>query len=138
MKTYLDTVFNSYGWDLTPTSLPINPSNEFVSALDDVTPLNPVERTRADNTRFRYRAAIGELIWPMITTRSEISYHVVKLSQFSSNPAKVHYDDVYGIFQYLFGTRNDGLAYTRKIPSDWGHVPLYLPGFIATPYVKLP
>jgi hypothetical protein len=26
-KTYLDTVFNNNGWDLTPTSLPMNPSN---------------------------------------------------------------------------------------------------------------
>jgi hypothetical protein len=111
-KTYLDTVFTNYGWNLTPTSLPMNPSNEFVRALDDATPLDPVERTRADNTRFRYRAAIGELIWPMITTRPEISYPVVKLSQFSSNPAKVHYDAVYGIFQYLFGTRKDDLTYT--------------------------
>jgi hypothetical protein len=67
-KTYLDTVFTNYGWNLTPTSLPMNPSNEFFRALDDATPLDPVERTRADNTRFRYRAAIGELIWPMITT----------------------------------------------------------------------
>jgi hypothetical protein len=137
-KTYLDAVFNNYGWDLTPTSLPMNPSNECVRALDDATPLDPIEPTRAKNTRFCYCAAIGEVVWPMITTRPEISYPVVKLSQFSSNPAKVHYDAVYGIFQYLFGTRNDGLAYTRKIPSDWGHVPLYLPGFIATPYVKLP
>jgi hypothetical protein len=30
-KTYMDTVFKNYGWkDLTPTSLPMNPSNEFV------------------------------------------------------------------------------------------------------------
>jgi hypothetical protein len=127
-KTYLDTVFTNYGWNLTPTSLPMNPSNEFVRALDDATPLDPVERTRADNTRFRYRAAIGELIRPMITTRPEISYPVVKLSQFSSNTAKVNYDAVYGIFQYLFGTRNDGITYTLTVPTDWGpiitHVPL--------------
>jgi hypothetical protein len=127
-KTYLDTVFNNYAWDLTPTSLPMNPSNEFVRALDDATPLDPVERTRADNARFHYCAAIGELIRPMITTRPEISYPVIKLSQFSSNPVKVHYDAVYGIFQYLLGTRNDDLTYTRTVPTDWGpvitHVPL--------------
>jgi hypothetical protein len=30
-KTYLDTVFKKYVWiDITPTSLPMNPSNEFV------------------------------------------------------------------------------------------------------------
>jgi hypothetical protein len=34
-KAYLDTVFKNYGWnDITPTSLPMNPSNEFVRALD--------------------------------------------------------------------------------------------------------
>jgi hypothetical protein len=64
----------------------------------------------------------------MITMRPEILYLVVKLSQLSSNPEKVHYDAVYGIFQYIFGTRNDGLTYTRKIPTNWGpvlaHVPL--------------
>jgi hypothetical protein len=69
-KTYLDTVFKNYGWKyLTPTSLPMNPSNEFVRALDSAEPLDPYECSRLDNTRFRYRAAIGELIWPMITTQ---------------------------------------------------------------------
>jgi hypothetical protein len=69
-KTNLDTVFKNYGWkDLTPTLLPIGPSNEFVRALDFSEPLAPSKRSRLDNTRFRYRAAIGELIWPMITTR---------------------------------------------------------------------
>jgi hypothetical protein len=36
-KSYLYTVFNNYAWSLTPTSLPMNR-------------LDPVERTRADNT----------------------------------------------------------------------------------------
>jgi hypothetical protein len=44
-KTYLDAVFNNYGWDLTSTSLSMNPSNEFVRALGGATPLDPVERT---------------------------------------------------------------------------------------------
>ena len=122
-KTYLDTVFKAYDWaDITPTSLPMNPSNEFVRALDSAEPLDPTQRSRLDSTRFRYRAAIGELIWPMITTRPELSYPVVKLSQFASSPATIHYDAVYGIFQYLSGTRNDGLTYTRPKPLLWGPV----------------
>jgi hypothetical protein len=68
-KTYLDTVFKNYGWKyLTPTSLPMNPSNEFTRALDSAEPREPSERSRLDNTRFCYHAAIGELIWMMITT----------------------------------------------------------------------
>jgi hypothetical protein len=122
MKSYLDTVFTNYGWDLTPTSLPMNPSNKCVHALDDATPFDSIERTRADNTHFCYRAATGELIWRMITTRPEIWYPDIKLSQFSPNPAKVHYDALYGIFQYLFGTLNNGITYTRKFPTDWAPI----------------
>jgi hypothetical protein len=126
-KTYLNTVFNNYGWDLTPTSIRMNPLNKFARSLDDTPSLDPVNRTRADNTRFRYHAAIGELIWPVITTRPEISYPVVKLSQLSSNPAKVHYDAVYGICQYIFGTRNGGLAYTHNVPTNWGPIVTNVP-----------
>jgi hypothetical protein len=106
----------------------MNPSNEFVRSLNSAKPLDLSERSRLDNTRFRYRAAIGELIWPMITTRPELSYPVVKLSQFATSPATIHYDAVYGIFQYLSGTRDDGLTYTRPKPMTSGlvlkHTPL--------------
>jgi hypothetical protein len=110
-KTYLDSVFTNYGWnDITPTPLPINSSNEFVRALDSVEPLNPNHRASINSTRFRYRAAIGELIWPMITMHPELSYPIIKISQFATNPATIHYAAVFGIFQYLSGTRNDGLT----------------------------
>jgi hypothetical protein len=65
----LDTVFNKYGWnDITPTSLLMNPSNEFIRALDSAELLKPTHRSCLDSTHFRYCDAIGELIWPMITT----------------------------------------------------------------------
>jgi hypothetical protein len=74
------------------------------------------------NTRFRYRAAIGELIWQTITTRPESSYPVVKLSQFATSPATIHYNAVYGIFQYLSGTHDDGITYTLPDTLTWGPV----------------
>jgi hypothetical protein len=58
----------------------------------------------------------------MITTRPELSYPVVKLSQFATSPATIHYDAVYVIFQYLSGTRNDSLTYTRPDTLTWGPV----------------
>jgi hypothetical protein len=98
-KTYLDTVFKNYGCkDLSPTSLPMNPSNEFVRSLESAEPLGPSERSRLENTRFRYRAEIGELMWPMITTRPEFSYPVVKLSQFATSRATIHYNAFYWTF----------------------------------------
>jgi hypothetical protein len=58
----------------------------------------------------------------MITTWPELSYPVVKMSQFTTSPTTIHYNAVYGIFQYLSGTRDDGLTYTRPEPLTWGPV----------------
>ena len=41
-----------------------------------------------------YRQAIGELIFLMITCRPDISFPLIKLSQYSVNPAKDHYEAV--------------------------------------------
>jgi hypothetical protein len=45
-------------------------------------------------------------------------FPVVKLSQFAANPAKLHYDAVRRIFQFLSGTEDYGLTYWRKTPHD--------------------
>jgi hypothetical protein len=63
----------------------------------------------------------------MITTRPELSYPVVKLSQFDTSPTTIQYDAVYGIFQYLSGTRDDGLTYTRPEPMTSGPVLKHTP-----------
>jgi hypothetical protein len=63
----------------------------------------------------------------MITTLLELAYPVIKLSQCSTNPATIHYDAVYGIFQYLTGTRDDGLIYTRPKPLALGPVMKHTP-----------
>jgi hypothetical protein len=63
----------------------------------------------------------------MITTRPELSYPVGKLSQFATSPATIHYDAVYGIFQYLSGTRNNVLTYTRPEPMTLGPVLKHTP-----------
>jgi hypothetical protein len=128
-NTYLDTVFKNYDWnDITPTSLPMNPSNDFIRAFDSVEPLQPAHHSKLNSIRFRYRAAIGELMCPMITTHTELFYPIIKLSQFEKNPALIHYDAVYGIFQYLSGMRNDGLTYTWSEPMTWvpvvNHTPI--------------
>jgi hypothetical protein len=125
-KTYLNTIFKNY--DLTnsiPASLPMNPSNEFVRALGSSTPLEPDQHSKTDNGSFRYRASIGELVWPMITIRPELSYPVVKLSQFASNRASIHYNTMFGIFQYLSGKHDEGLTYTHTIAMMYGPIIKY-------------
>jgi hypothetical protein len=56
-----------------------------------------------------------------------LSYPVVKLRQFATSPATIHYDAVYWFFQYLSGTRNDGLIYTRPVPMTLGPVLKHTP-----------
>jgi hypothetical protein len=47
----------------------MHPHNDFVKALNSAVPLAPNVCAATDMHRFRYRGAIGELIWPVITTR---------------------------------------------------------------------
>jgi hypothetical protein len=56
-----------------------------------------------------------------------VSYPVIKLSQFATSSATIHYDAVYGIFQYLSGTRDDDLTYTRPEPMTSGPVLKHTP-----------
>jgi hypothetical protein len=114
VERYLNMVFESHGWNnLIPLSLPMRPYNDFFQALDSAIPLDPDVRAATDKLRFRYHGAIGELIWPMITTRLELAFPVVKLSQFSIAAAMIHYDAVLAIFRYLSVTRHHDITYTR-------------------------
>ena len=63
---------------------------------------------------FSYRQAIGELLYATITCRPEIMYCIIKLSQYNTKPAHIHYLAVKRVFQYLRDTINDGLHYWRK------------------------
>jgi hypothetical protein len=63
----------------------------------------------------------------MITTRPELSYPVFNLSQFASSPASIHYDTVFGIVQYLSGTRNTDLSYTPVISMTYGPIVKHAP-----------
>ena len=44
------------------------------------------------------------------------AFPLIKLSQFSTNPAKIHYETVISIFQYLHATRDKGITYWRSEP----------------------
>ena len=66
---------------------------------------------------FNYRQAIGELIFAMVTCRPDISFPLIKLSQYSANPARVHYEAVIEFFKYLHATKDEGITYWRETPN---------------------
>ena len=66
-----------------------------------------------------YRACIGSLIY-LLYTRVDLSFAVHKLSKFSSNPGKVHFEFLVHILSYIRDNKNLGLEYY----SDMNYAPV--------------
>jgi hypothetical protein len=119
VKLYLQQVLQSHGWDsLTPVSLPMKAVNEHVHQLDHAKPLDHDAFVTVEKTRFRYRSAIGELIWPMICAGPDIAFATVKLSHFSSAPAVMHYEALFTVFCYLADKLDYAIVYTQPALLD--------------------
>ena len=77
---------------------------------------------------FNYRQAIGELIFLMVTCRPDVSYPLIKLSQYSNEPAQEHYEFCKHIFKYVKATKMDGINFWHKNPrNDIPDLPLSQP-----------
>jgi len=75
-----------------------------------------------------YQSAVGGLLYLSVGTRPDIAYAVGNVAKFSSHPTTKHWTGVKRIMQYLKGTSNLGLLYSKKgsskcvgySDSDWG------------------
>ena len=54
---------------------------------------------------FTYKQGIGELIYALVTCRPDISYPLIKLSQYCTKPSRIHFEAVRSIYQYLKDTK---------------------------------
>ncbi|GJT69722.1 zinc finger, CCHC-type containing protein [Tanacetum coccineum] len=61
--------------------------------------------------RLEYSRAIVCLMYAMTSTRPDIAYAVGRLSRFTSNPSRQHWQAITRVFKYLKGTMNYGLSY---------------------------
>jgi len=69
---------------------------------------------RADQiNKERYQSAVGSLMYAMIGTRPDIPFSVSAVSQYSTNPGRMHWTAGRRIFRYLSGTQIQGLNYGR-------------------------
>ena len=92
--------------------LPMNPDNDYKRKLETSEPLTEDELKKHEKQMgFGYRQAIGELIYTMVTCRSDISFPVIKLAQYSSKPPAIHFEAVKHIFRYLNATINEGIYF---------------------------
>ena len=123
--TYIEKLLEEHEWLLADDKtanlpLPVKNDTTFNQRLENaIPPSNPKEQTDLQsNMGFNYRQAIGELIFLMITCRPDISFPLIKLSQYSNNPAMEHYEAVKQIFRYIKTTKHDGIYFWRKRPRN--------------------
>nr|GEY20011.1 zinc finger, CCHC-type [Tanacetum cinerariifolium] len=76
------------------------------------TPMDPVEKLKPNTMdQVKYFRDIGRLMYAMTSTRPDIAYAVGRLSRFTSNPSRQHWQAIIKVFKYLKGTLNYGLSY---------------------------
>ena len=126
--TYIKKIINEHPSmfeDFKPHTTPIPNMDDktYVRMLENATPPStPVDRSKLQlEMNFNYRQAVGELIFAMTTCRPDISFPLIKLSQYAQNPAKEHYEGIVRIFQYLQATIDRGIYYWRINPNS--HLP---------------
>jgi hypothetical protein len=118
-KDYLTKILQSHNWMDLPAAnkpIPMRSNSTYQSTLETAArPTTPAAQQLCQDTAgFSYRAAIGELIYALITARPDISFCTTKLSQYSENPASCHYVAVKHVFAFLNHTIAQGLVYWRR------------------------
>ena len=102
--TYLNKVVKKFGFEGCSTvSTPMDPG-----LLNSVMP----SITQADEDTIRwYGAAVGSLMYAMVTTRPDIAFALSVVSKYCSNPSAAHVGAVDRIFKYIAGTTEIGLTF---------------------------
>ena len=123
-EDYLRKIIDSHGWhDLKVSNLPVPMRNDSVYQRELETAPRPQTENDQRETQaqagFVFRTtAIGELIYALVVARLDISFPTTKLSQYSSNPAPIHYQAVKAVFAYLNNTLEEGLIFWRPYPRE--------------------
>jgi dUTP pyrophosphatase len=92
--TYLRKIINEHIDEshIANQPVPMNDSKDHIRAIETAIPPSSEmdQRNLQVEMNFNYCQAIGELIFAMVTCRPDISFLLIKLSQYSANPAKIH------------------------------------------------
>ena len=75
---------------------------EYNHKIEKATPLTNKDLRKVEiDFGFIYRQGIGELIYGMVTCRPDISFPLIKLSQYSMKPALKHFTAMQGLYNYI-------------------------------------
>ena len=75
----------------------------------------------------KFQSAIRSLLYPMLGTQLDITFVVIKMSQFSANSGQDHLNKAMYIMHYLVGTQDYHMVYDGSLnegliahtDSDW-------------------
>lgn len=120
--TYIDKIISHHGWQNEKHAnkpIPMRNESSFLATLELTEgPDDPIEQRELEKQMgFNYRQVIGEAIFAMTLCRVDIAPAIIKLSQYSTNPAKCHYQAAKALMVYLHATRNDGIYFWRSAPN---------------------
>lgn len=94
--------------------LPMHVDSEFAKQIEMDEPLSEHELKQVEKEfGFSYRQGIGEILYALVTCRLDVSFALIKLSQYSTKPARIHFEAVAALYNYLHATENDGIYYWR-------------------------
>ena len=97
--------------------IPMNPDPAFNRLIEESTTLTDKERDEVEKQYgFSYRQGVGELIYGMVTCRPDISFPLIKLSQYSAAPSTLHFEALQVLFDYIRATPSDGIYFWRETP----------------------
>jgi len=118
---YIQKIFTKHGWmndtyHSPSRNIPMRSDSKYLFEIENTKgPTDEDEKVALElKMKFNYRQALGEVLYAMVTCRPDISIAVTKLSQYSQNPAEVHYVALKNMFRYLRNTKDDGLVFWRK------------------------
>ena len=102
--------------DDRPTPLPTDPTwlKKFNAAIGNPDPKHQAHL--AKRMQLTYRCGVGELIYAMTTTRPDMDFTSVKLSQANSAPDEHHYHGLKHALKNLYSTQHDGIYFWRTAP----------------------
>ena len=118
--TYFSKILEDKLQPTTPSHtypIPMNSDPAYNRRIEEAVPLTDKELQKAEKKfGFSYRQGIGELIYGMVTCRPDISFPLIKLSQYSTKPALEHFEAVQELYNYIRSTKSDGIYYWRTTP----------------------
>jgi deoxyuridine 5'-triphosphate nucleotidohydrolase len=131
---YIQKLQQHYPWlqnNLTNTAstpIPFCSNSAYITKLvqTPTSQLNDSARKELEERMgIKFRKVMGEIMYPMIKCRPDISPHAIMLSQFMANPAEIHYIALKDLLTYVVATPYYGIHYWRSTPHpDLPAVPL--------------